>query len=117
MPARLAMALVLAAWKPWAANSFTAASMTCSRRSSELARCVASRPAPPPRPARAPGFVAVFGVMLRTSLLIDLSVVKRNFDKTVRSGRKRRAGQGRHQQIGIGAEPGGRGSRPAHERP
>src|SRR5687768_42456 len=36
MPARLAIAPVLVAWKPFAANSFTAASTTCSRRSSEV---------------------------------------------------------------------------------
>src|SRR5918999_4388550 len=36
MPARLAIAPVLAAWKPWAANSLTAAAMTCSRRSSDV---------------------------------------------------------------------------------
>src|SRR5687768_11222041 len=61
MPARRAMALVLAAWKPCAANSFTAASITCSRRCSEL--------------ARAPGLVALDEAM-PASLLIDLSDVK-----------------------------------------
>jgi hypothetical protein len=35
MPARLAIWLVLVAWNPFAANSLTAASMTCSRRSSD----------------------------------------------------------------------------------
>jgi hypothetical protein len=34
------MAVVLVAWKPVAANSVTAASISCSRRSSELLRVV-----------------------------------------------------------------------------
>ena len=38
MPARFAIAVVLVAWKPFAANSVTAASISCSRRSSELLR-------------------------------------------------------------------------------
>src|SRR3954454_5891274 len=38
MPARLAMLAVLAAWKPNSANSWIAASSTCSRRSSAVAR-------------------------------------------------------------------------------
>src|ERR671914_606181 len=36
MPARLAIAPVLVAWNPFAANSLTAAAMTCSRRSSDV---------------------------------------------------------------------------------
>jgi hypothetical protein len=40
---------VLVAWKPFAANSATAAAITCSRRSSEL--------------VRAAGLMAGFGVM------------------------------------------------------
>ena len=57
-PARLAIAAVLVAWKPWAANSLTAASITCSRRSSEELRV---------RVSRVP-LTAMLGI-----LLIDLS--------------------------------------------
>jgi hypothetical protein len=53
MPARLAIAPVLVAWKPFAANSLTAASMTCSRRASDV------------------DLSAMSGM-----LLIDLSIVK-----------------------------------------
>jgi len=43
MPARLAIVAVLVAWKPFAANSLTAAAMTCSRRSSDERRARESR--------------------------------------------------------------------------
>src|ERR671925_1313532 len=58
IPARLAIAVVLVAWKPFAANSVTAASISCARRSSALLRLI------------------VVPLVMSASLVIDQSDVK-----------------------------------------